>query len=61
MFQNAIIPGIDGGLDDDLALTQPWGFSPSEIKVPLQIWQGAQDLMVPFSHGEWLAKITPPE
>lgn len=46
--------GIEGWVEDDLAFTKPWGFNPSDISVPVGIWQGGQDLMVPFAHGEWL-------
>jgi pimeloyl-ACP methyl ester carboxylesterase len=54
-FHEALRTGVDGWLDDDFAFTSPWGFELEEISVPTAIWQGSEDLMVPFSHGEWLA------
>lgn len=51
--------GIWGWADDDLAFTKPWGFDPATITVPTAIWWGAQDVLVPPGHGEWLAKTVP--
>ena len=51
--------GWDGWIDDNLAFCARWGFDPSLISVPVTVWQGDLDLMVPFSHGEWLLKHIP--
>lgn len=44
----------------DIALFgRPWGFSPRDIQVPIRIWHGDVDLVVPLAHSEHLAEIIP--
>ena len=47
--------GIVGWRDDDMTHTRPWGFDLQAIRVPVSVWQGRLDAMVPFAHAEWLA------
>jgi pimeloyl-ACP methyl ester carboxylesterase len=60
-FRAALSTGIAGWRDDDLAFVRDWGVSLEAIgsPVPVSIWQGDQDAMVPFSHGRWLASQLP--
>ena len=58
-IRHAVDHGIWGWHDDDLAFTRPWGFKLDAIHVPVAIWQGTDDRMVPFAHGQWLARAIP--
>jgi pimeloyl-ACP methyl ester carboxylesterase len=55
----AVSGGIDGWRDDDLAFVAPWGFELSDIAVPVTVWQGELDLMIPSSHGRRLVAAIP--
>src|SRR4051794_12383227 len=55
-IRTGLEPGVDGWVDDDLAFLAPWGFDVGAIAVPVLVWQGEQDLMVPAGHGRWLAR-----
>jgi pimeloyl-ACP methyl ester carboxylesterase len=50
-----------GWVDDSMAFINGWGFELSEIKVPVALYQGSEDKMVPYGHGQWLAKNLPKE
>jgi pimeloyl-ACP methyl ester carboxylesterase len=60
-FRAAVRGGIAGWRDDDLAFVADWGFTMAEAGAgaPVTIWQGDQDMMVPWAHGNWLAAHVP--
>jgi pimeloyl-ACP methyl ester carboxylesterase len=48
--------GWRGFYDDDRAMMADWGFEPGAITVPVAVWFGDHDLMVPPTHAEWLLR-----
>jgi pimeloyl-ACP methyl ester carboxylesterase len=58
-FREALRESYWGWFDDDMAAIRPWGFDLGSIGVPVHVWQGRHDRMVPFGHGEWLAAHLP--
>jgi pimeloyl-ACP methyl ester carboxylesterase len=58
-IRRALEHGFDGWVDDDLAFAAPWGFDLETIRVPIRIWQGELDRLVPWAHGQWLAERIP--
>ena len=59
-FRAALSTGIAGWRDDDFAFVADWGFPVQQAaQVPVAVWQGTEDRMVPPSHGAWLAGHIP--
>ena len=58
-MQTALARGVDGWVDDDLAFARQWGFEVDAVAAAVLLIQGRHDLMVPFAHGEWLARGLP--
>jgi pimeloyl-ACP methyl ester carboxylesterase len=45
---------------EEFSAADGWGFDVADCSaVPVAVWQGDQDLMVPFDHGAWLAAHIP--
>lgn len=59
MLHDGVRDGIWGWFDDDMALTDAWGFQLEDIAVPVTVWHGGRDQAVPFAHGAWLAARIP--
>jgi len=58
-FREALRESYWGWFDDDMAMIRPWGFDLRSIGVPVHVWQGRHDRMVPYAHGPWLASHIP--
>jgi pimeloyl-ACP methyl ester carboxylesterase len=58
-FADALRQGWLGMVADEVAFVRPWGFGLPEIKAPVTLWHGDQDLLVPFHHAEYLAERIP--
>jgi pimeloyl-ACP methyl ester carboxylesterase len=57
--RHGFLNGWRGFYDDNVAFFSPWGFDPTTIAVPVAVWYGDADLMVPPTHGAWLASHLP--
>jgi pimeloyl-ACP methyl ester carboxylesterase len=51
--------GGRGMYDEALVLARPWGFDPSEIIIPVEVWHGARDKVVPTGMASHLAESIP--
>jgi pimeloyl-ACP methyl ester carboxylesterase len=63
MFQQDLILGsrryMQAMFLDALLFGRPWGFALADIRVPIHLWYGDSDTIVPVHHGEHLAERIP--
>jgi pimeloyl-ACP methyl ester carboxylesterase len=58
-LREALRPGAAGTVDDYVVEGRPWGFDLAEIRVPVRLWHGEGDGVVPLAHSRWLAERIP--
>jgi pimeloyl-ACP methyl ester carboxylesterase len=58
-LRDATRHGPRGVVDDYAVLAAEWGFEPADIGVPVTVFQGAADTLVPRSHAEALVAQLP--
>ncbi|MFI5282037.1 MAG: alpha/beta fold hydrolase [Candidatus Dormibacterales bacterium] len=58
-LQEALRQGAGGYVQDIRILARPWGFDPESIHVPVHLWHGDLDTVIPISHGAYLASVIP--
>jgi len=51
--------GVEGAAWDGFLFSRPWGFDLQRIQVPVHLWHGEKDVVVPASMGHFLAKNIP--
>ena len=58
-MKEAFRQGGQGPADEVLLLARPWTFRPEEIRVPVRLWHGDADGVVPVAMGRHLAAAIP--
>jgi pimeloyl-ACP methyl ester carboxylesterase len=51
--------GVDGWLDDCIALTRPWGIELSQLATPTSVWYGPADVLASRDHHDYLLSSIP--
>jgi pimeloyl-ACP methyl ester carboxylesterase len=46
--------GVDGGAWDNVAWVGTWDIDLGQVRCPVLLWYGEEDLFAPLAHGEWL-------
>ena len=58
-FEEATRRGPAGAVADNALISRPWGFSLSDVRVPVLLWHGERDHNVPVAAGRYLAATLP--
>jgi len=49
----------DAMIDDYLVCRRDWGFDPADVSIPVTLWHGGSDWLVPLAHARALAAVIP--
>jgi pimeloyl-ACP methyl ester carboxylesterase len=58
-LREAFRRGVWGYVQDIRVLARPWRFALQDIRVPVQLWHGDEDMVIPLHHGRYLASAIP--
>jgi pimeloyl-ACP methyl ester carboxylesterase len=53
------IDGANGWIDDEIAMIRPWGVDLADLRVPVALWYGPDDVLCPRGHTDWLLAHLP--
>ena len=63
MFLDDLLNGarfqVSAPLADVILFTRHWGFQVDEVQVPVHLWHGDSDHIIPHAHGEHVASLLP--
>ena len=59
MIQEGFRSGARGYIDDVVGLARPWGFALEGIRVPVHLWHGDADTVIPIRQAAYLAAMIP--
>jgi len=57
--REAFRSGVWGYVQDIQVLARAWGFTLEDIRVPVHLWHGNEDAVIPLHHGRYLASVIP--
>jgi pimeloyl-ACP methyl ester carboxylesterase len=58
-FHEAARIGLSGAIRDAILYSRAWGLHLTEITVPVSLWHGEKDRIVPPAMGRWLEANIP--
>ena len=58
-FRESVRQGFSGPLHDLMLYSRPWDFRPEDIRMPVHLWHGMQDTIVPPGMGRFMSRTIP--
>lgn len=58
-LRTGVRQGAHAAIEEMRLYVRPWGFRPADVAVPVDLWHGDADTVVPSAHARWLAGELP--